>query len=37
MVDHFNLAALDKGVADLNGIDLGPLCGGQSDIMPTAI
>ena len=33
MIDAFNLAAPVKEVADLNGFDQGPLCGGQTNIM----
>ena len=33
MIDHFNLAAPVKEVADLIWFDHGPLCGRQRDIM----
>ena len=33
MIDPFNLAAAFKEVTDLLGIDQGPLCDGQRDIM----
>ena len=33
MIEHFNLTAPFKEVADLNGFDQGLICGGQKEIM----